>query len=170
MEDKEIIKALECCASECFNACDNCPFYKQCENDEQLSKFALDLINRQQAEKEALIAGQETMSKYIEDQQAEIERLKAHEEKEHQYCKNVCEPKYKEEVEWLKKLLAEEEAKYTKCAKRFYKEGIKDFAKRLKDYYINHKRYKRLYAHTLIDVFFDVIDNLAKEMVGDNNV
>ena len=54
MTDNEIIKALECCASECFNACDNCPFYKQCENDEQLSKFALDLINRQQAEIERL--------------------------------------------------------------------------------------------------------------------
>lgn len=71
--------------------------------------------------------------------------------------------------ERLKKLLEEAEAKYTKCAKRFYKEGIKEFAKRLKDYYINHKRYKRPYAHTLIDYLFDIIDDLVKEMVGDND-
>ena len=69
--------------------------------------------------------------------------------------------------ERLKKLLEEAEAKYTKCAKRFYKEGIKEFAKRLKEYYINHKRYKRPYAHTLIDYLFDIIDDLVKEMVGD---
>ena len=51
MTDNEIIKALECCACETIMYCeDQCPFYKQCENDEQLSKYALALINRQKAE------------------------------------------------------------------------------------------------------------------------
>ena len=146
MTDNEIIKAFE----QHIERTKNIKYgaRKKTLVDAELLKDILDLIN---------------------SQQAEIETLKAHEEKEHQYCKNVCEPKYKEEIEWLKKLLAEEEAKHTQCAKRFYKEGIKDFAKRLKDYYINHKRYKRPYAHTLVDVLFDVIDNLVKEMVGDNN-
>ena len=54
LTDNEIIKALECCASDNINSCDDCPFYKQCENDEQLSKYALDLINRQKAEIERL--------------------------------------------------------------------------------------------------------------------
>ena len=40
-----------------------------------LIKDALDLINRLQADKEALINGQETLQKHIADQKAEIERL-----------------------------------------------------------------------------------------------
>ena len=73
----------------------------------------------------------------------------------------------KAEIERLKKILAEEEEKYKLCAKRFYKLGVKELAKRLKDYYINHKQYKRHYAHTLIDFLFDVTDNLVAELVGD---
>lgn len=46
-----------------------------------LIKNTLACINRQQVEKEALIAGQETMSKCIAEQQAEIERLKSDNEK-----------------------------------------------------------------------------------------
>ena len=48
-------------------------------------------------------------------------------------------------------------------------EAVKEFAYRLKDYYINHKRYKRPYAHTLIDFLFDVTDNLVAELVGERN-
>lgn len=155
MTDSENIKAFECCEANGGQSpqCDACPYHYIDENNDP-----------------CYIEARREILKILNRQQAEIETLKAHEEKEHQYCKNVCEPKYKEEIEWLKKLLAEEEAKHTQCAKRFYKEGIKDFAKRLKDYYINHKRYKRPYAHTLVDVLFDVIDNLVKEMVGDNDV
>lgn len=32
---------------------------------------------------------------------AELESLKAHEEKEHQFCKNICEPQYKAEIKRL---------------------------------------------------------------------
>ena len=39
----------------------------------------------------------------------------------------------KAEIERLKKLLAEADTSYNKCAKRFYKEAIKEFAKRLKN-------------------------------------
>lgn len=52
-------------------------------------------------------------------------------------------------------------------AKRFYKEGVKDFAKRLKDHYIKDKRYSRINAHTLICFLFDKIDSLERELVGD---
>ncbi len=47
----------------------------------------------------------------------------------------ACNEKIKEqqaEIERLKRLLAEEEAKYSVCAKQFYKEGAKDFSERLK--------------------------------------
>lgn len=76
MKDNEIIKALECCIKDDYNkGCEQCPAhcYKGC--DFHLAKFALDLINRQQVEKEALINGQETLQKYIAEKNAEIERL-----------------------------------------------------------------------------------------------
>ena len=87
MTDNEIIKALECCSKITFN-CDGCPLkhlkYSECY--ELVIRSTLDLINRQKANYEA---------------------LKAHEEKEHQYCKNVCEPKYKAEIERLEQNLKE---------------------------------------------------------------
>ena len=47
----------------------------------------------------------------------------------------------REEIERLKKILAEEEEKYKLCAKRFYKVGVKDFAEKLKStYFIDSER------------------------------
>ena len=69
----------------------------------------------------------------------------------------------KSETERLKKLLAESDTQYNKCAKQFYKEGIKDFAERLKErqqtFIGDEYAYKFIY---LIE-----IDNLVKEMVGE---
>lgn len=58
MTDEQVIKALECCASdEGSEACNKCPFNENdiCDNDTlALQKYALDLIKRQQAEIERL--------------------------------------------------------------------------------------------------------------------
>ena len=52
MTDNEIIKALELCsADECW--CDDFPYENLC-TDTDITKFALDLINRQKAEIERL--------------------------------------------------------------------------------------------------------------------
>lgn len=77
-EDNEIIKALECCLSgkDYDTACMKCPIEPICESDDILFKYALDLINRLQDEKQALINGQETLQNTIVEQKAEIERLK----------------------------------------------------------------------------------------------
>ena len=69
----------------------------------------------------------------------------------------------KEEIERLKYLLDYEEKKYDLCAKRFFKEGVKEFAERLKseiDIRPTYSREQNKY------VFF-LIDNLLKEMVGE---
>lgn len=68
----------------------------------------------------------------------------------------------KSETERLKKLLAESDTQYNKCAKQFYKEGIKDFAERLKES-------KKQYEGTLAGMTFTMteLDNLVKEMVGE---
>lgn len=67
MTDNEIIKALECCSNDDDDSgCRNCPLgdkYPYC--DDVLDGRTIDLINRQKAEIEALIAGQETLQKYI---------------------------------------------------------------------------------------------------------
>ena len=98
MTDAEIIKALECCSNCGLFKCRQCP--KNNEDEKcmyRLSKDALDLINRQKTEidilirkkealqdevcrlqemNEALIAGQETLQRYIAEQNEEIDRLK----------------------------------------------------------------------------------------------
>lgn len=52
MTDKEIIKALECCATNDETMCEQCPYdRKGCL---MLPLYAIDLINRQQAEIERL--------------------------------------------------------------------------------------------------------------------
>ena len=69
MTDNEIIKALECCTQQA--GCNGCPFLNSLENKyrggyacaEEMRKSALDLINRLQDEREALINGQETLRK-----------------------------------------------------------------------------------------------------------
>ena len=68
MTDNEIVKALECCISNTDENCNKCV----CSGSnvscvDVLLQNALDLINRQNAEKEALINGQETLQKYIAD-------------------------------------------------------------------------------------------------------
>jgi hypothetical protein len=57
MTDNEIIKALECCSVETEEICHNkaCPLIKDRRCVTTLSRNALDLINRQQAEIERLL-------------------------------------------------------------------------------------------------------------------
>lgn len=72
MTDKEIIKALECCVDE---DCDNCPNRSGIFCIVNLESYALDLINRQQEQLEAAIAGQETLQKALAKKDREVERL-----------------------------------------------------------------------------------------------
>lgn len=77
MTDNDIIKALEIHADNEAD-CSGCPIYHSDTGETcvyELSQNALSLINRQKAENEALINGQETLQKYIAEQKAEIERL-----------------------------------------------------------------------------------------------
>ena len=81
MTDNEIIKAL---SNMTYGGhyCSKCKYDNGKGDDRcglkgcKIARYALDLITRQQAEKEALIAGQETLQKYIAQQKIEIERLK----------------------------------------------------------------------------------------------
>lgn len=115
-----------------------------------LIKNTLDLINRQQAEKEALIAGQETMSKYIEEQQAEIERLQA----DNKTLENVIKNTFLEKAGLDIDPLAEVKT-----------EAIKKFAEKLNEKAQIADCFNSY--NMVVGTYF--IDDLLKEMVGDNN-
>ena len=77
MTDNEIIKVLECCGKE--YSCEKCALNTWLDEKRDcigaILVNALDLINRLQDEKQALINGQETLQNTIVEQKAEIERL-----------------------------------------------------------------------------------------------
>ncbi len=83
MEDKEIIKALECCTSEEGAKCSKCPYNDYCGAlDNKMLNDTLDLINRQKAEldkyaqeQHALMIEKDELFDIAEKQKAEIERL-----------------------------------------------------------------------------------------------
>ena len=72
----------------------------------------------------------------------------------------------KAEIERLQRLLAEADITYNKCAKRFYKEGVEDFAKRLKD---RPRKHLLLRPDSYYKQYVRVtdIDSLKKEMAGE---
>lgn len=55
LKDSEIIKALECCSASSFDSCTFCPFMQRCENDEQIAKYALDIIERLNGKLDAVL-------------------------------------------------------------------------------------------------------------------
>lgn len=77
MTDKEIIKAVECCLSGKEELCKECPLNGKCYGDVDYLLESLDLINRQQEQLEAAIAGQETLQKALAEKDREVERLTA---------------------------------------------------------------------------------------------
>lgn len=86
MTDKDIIKALECCAN---GYCENCPFFPTREHCLSIDSLIIDLLNRQQAEIFKLQAKNEALEMdnkqldcdvfnalmNLEAAQAEIEKL-----------------------------------------------------------------------------------------------
>ena len=141
MNDNEIIKALECCSDEmgCTKGCPCLDEKKGCKiSNEGLSKFALDLINRQKEEISEL---------HHRNSELEIE-LKAM-----RGAANSC----KAEIERLNKE-NEHFADIGKMYSEIKAEAIKEFAERLK---------KQIHIKEIRDVYGKKIDNLVKEMVGD---
>lgn len=171
MADKDIIQVLQYIVENGSGACDKCPVFpcgkiKDYE-DNQCSRFiaekALDLINRQKAEierlqKEAnLVSIQfQDMQERQEESQAEIDKLNA-ENMLTMSERNAFRTSF---YEILKQL---------KTAKS---EAIKEFAERLKEtitneidtYYNSNGGGYYLAEDTIED-----IDNLVKQMAGENN-
>ena len=170
MTDKEIIKALECCLSGKEELCKECPLNGKCYGDiDYLLEFALDLINRQQEQLEAAIAGQETLQKALAEKDREIERITA---EKNQLIKTFGECQAEatkalvdkdKEIERLKNNISAMAVTMRNCAKATRAEAIRAFAERLKEQY-------EIWDDD--ECYFDYvttgqIDNLVKEMAGD---
>ena len=72
----------------------------------------------------------------------------------------------KAEIERLERLLDKADKDYTRCAKRFFKEGVKEFAENAKDELYDWVGAGKSISYSRIT---KVIDNLVKEMVGEEN-
>ena len=160
MTDEQIVKALEYCSSSDLGQCKDCPFYEQCENDELLAKYTLDLINRQKAEIERLQKLQNPTG---------AGGFKVENGKVVYYSDvlNGYRHEYKDLDEIVKELNLYMQTDYKNLelishyqhkAQTTKAETIKEFAKRLKEKSKNGFQFW---------VTVDDIDNLVKEMVGD---
>ena len=148
MTDTNIIHALQCCGVE--TNCRNCPLYEERSADciYTVLKNALDLITRQQAENEnlkvenqSLRSAANSLKMHYEEAQAEVENYKHLDVILHTAIDITANIK---------------------------SEAVKAFAERLKE----KSEIVHLFSvHTgdryMVDI--DDIDNLVKEMVGENN-
>ena len=149
LTDKEIVNALECCLDVSPSTCKNCPLFNITNSTMVCSKiaakFALDLIKRLQAENKRLSTLAELGNTRANDYRVMRDRaLKA-----------------EAEVERLKtNLNVELENFATEYDNKIKAEAIKEFAERLKDKIT-------MSPHSFISIDKWYIDNLVKEMVGE---
>lgn len=144
MTDNEIIKGLRCCGREnCFG----CPYRGKCHQGNPMIIDALNLITRQQLEIEKLKISDASKEEYTIKQHGKIKELKAR-------------------VERLNKEIQITKDDYTMLQTKIEiikSEAIKEFADRLKHSFFDN-------GYESPDIDFDYfVDNLVKEMVGDDN-
>lgn len=180
MTDKEIIQALECCIK-LTSDCDNCPYYGY---DDDLQCFdmskrdALNLINRQQAEIESIkkIVGELTY--HLRNDMTSVTRYVKHKkENKPKHLKmqyfNQKHIEYQELAEKavnnILKYLNENqklrivENPHNNICENIKAEAIKEFAEKVKAN--KGKLFNYIFSSNGFD---EQIDNLVKEMVGDD--
>lgn len=112
MEDKEIIKALECCADIEGTRCYECPFRKHNDCETRLATSITDLINRLQAEIE-----------YFKKEHIEIDN----------FARNICKERLLQG-----KAIADFDS-LRKYVEMQIAEAVKEFAERLKEKAFTHE-------------------------------
>lgn len=145
LTDNEIVKALECCVLAKHICPHTCPMLKNKECLASLRKYALDIINRLQAENENYSKNNQQMTKDILDLYKALEQAKA---------KNERLKEVNDSFTDIGKLYSEIKA-----------EAYKEFAERLKEKITEEYNYfeEQEYPRARIKD----IDNLLKELVGE---
>ncbi len=152
MTDEQIIKALECCATDDGDDCFQCPYgnivYKPgnggCVN--RCRKKALDLISRQKAR-----------IKELEEKHAEDERVLNDRVQESVNAVSKADQKY---ICTLERSIAAKDVERERLLQKLQQaqsEAIKEFAERLKERYEKH-----ILCST--NILNNEIDSLVKEM------
>lgn len=146
--------------------CATCPSTDFCKGMDSLMVNALALINRQKKEIERLNAVHADMTESLrlaaeanKDMSVELDAMRG--------AANSYKMHYEEVERKYQIATAEREANvkgFTETLNTIKAEAIKEFAERLKNIYLNDKRYDRPNPHTLLITLFDNIDNLVKEM------
>ncbi len=157
MESKEIIKALECCFRGTTDDCGGCPCfnnntYTTLDCMEELMKNALALIKHQQAERETMLKDLQFRTNQVIEQQADVERLQ-----KELALKGL-------EYHLLERERAKDISGFVDDLKLVRAEAIKEFAERLTDKASIYRVNGFDYAWQITQ---EDIDNLVKEMVGD---
>ena len=158
--DEQIVKALECCqyreCQECIRLHTGRPIEDDCRLD--LIYDSLALIKCQKADVDKLQEVNADLNESLrlaaeanKDLKAEIEEWEARAKERQGRVK-----KYLAEIEQM-----EQESNF--LAKRFYKEGVKDLAERLKA----NLCHGYLYLDIEEDLFRRDVDNLVAEMTGE---
>lgn len=167
MTDSEIIKALEQCNKDNgIKDCYECPNYEpltQCK--ENLAELALDLINLQKTELDKyaqeqhnLMIEKDNLFDIVESQKAEIEKLVGNIDK----LKAENERLQAEKEDLGERIVKEYQNGYQTAKAEAYKE----FVERLKT---NLNTDIRAYGNCTVHDMIGRIDNLLKEMVGEDN-
>ena len=141
--DEEIIKALECCKNCCCKQCDEEPNFQE----------AIDLINRQKAEIEKLEKENTVFGEIIKKQDDEISASR----------KDLLKRENLEES--FSKSVKQFDKRLEKTVKLERAEAVKEFAEKLK----NEINIRTTYSREQDKNVMRMIDNLVKEMVGEDN-
>lgn len=181
--DEETIEALECCQREYDTDCEKCPYNKYSRTGCRgaLSEDTLDLINRQKAENEEFVGNIDRLKEengnltvefqsmrgaanslkmHHEEAQAEIVRLQSMNQAKLDTIHDL-----QAEIERLQKEKDEYAYLYDKHINTAFShiksESYKEFAERLKQFLLLNREGE------MSVITFENIDNLLKEMVGD---
>ena len=181
MTDKEIIKDLECCANceDCFYGITNCSLGEEVECRSLLAQNTLDLINRQQVEldnlkvkNQSLRSAANSLKMHYEEAQAEIERLQKEVNLVSIQFQDIQERQEESqaEIERLNKVYQANQQLINALNKSYFlakSEAVKEFVEKLKKNM--HNKFKDLDEYEFEYITERDIDNLVKEIVGENN-
>ena len=153
MTDEQIIKALELCAKDEPNTCDQCPYDKICAEDpDVITNDVISLIKNQKTIIQKLERIEELATKTIEVQNAEIERLEIE-----------CE-RYEVRVRDLNNYQTADRETRKRVIAKAKSEAIKEFAERLKNKFTHSGKSTKYGDFTWGDIKSYEIDNLLAEM------
>lgn len=149
MTDSEIVKALECCIN---SNCGECPMIDTDNCD--LDKLTLDLINRLQADKKNLQERNVILRGLVDTQKAEIEGLQ-------RLLYSFLDTRNGDLVH-----ITNTELEIIK--KPIKAEAYKECIEKVKEYIDTHEHLSCEECEC-VPISKDGLDNLLKELVGDNN-